>query len=43
VLDYPRYFDVEGPRVSGFARNMLGYPVNAQYWDAGTGRTSKVR
>ncbi len=33
-LDYPRYFDLEGPRVTGFARNMLGYPVNAEYWDA---------
>ncbi|HEY6327676.1 MAG TPA: peptide ABC transporter substrate-binding protein [Candidatus Cybelea sp.] len=33
ALDYPRYFDVEGPRVTGFARNMLGYPVNAENWD----------
>ncbi len=33
-LDYPRYLDVEGPRVTGFARNMLGYPVNAETWDA---------
>ncbi len=32
-LDYPRYFDLEGPRVTGFARNMLGYPVNAEGWD----------
>jgi len=33
-LDYLRYFDAEGPRVAGFARNMLGYPVNAESWDA---------
>jgi ABC-type transport system substrate-binding protein len=41
-LDYPRDFDVEGPRVTGFARNMLGYPVNAEVWDAATEPTSKV-
>lgn len=33
ALDYSRYFDVEGPRITGFARNMLGYPVNAEAWD----------
>ena len=33
-LDYPRYLDVEGPRVTGFARNMLGFPVKAEAWDA---------
>jgi peptide/nickel transport system substrate-binding protein len=32
-LDYPRYLDAEGPRISGFARNMLGYPVDAENWD----------
>ncbi len=35
-LDYTRYFDVEGPRVTGFSRNMLGYPVNAEEWDLAT-------
>jgi peptide/nickel transport system substrate-binding protein len=33
-LDYTRYFDVAGPRVAGFGRNMLGYPVDAEHWDA---------
>ncbi len=33
-MDYARFFDVLNPRVSGFARNMLGYPVNAETWDA---------
>ncbi len=33
-LDYTRFFDAVGPRATGFARNMLGYPVNAEYWDA---------
>lgn len=32
-IDYTRYFDDVSVRVSGFARNMLGYPVNAQAWD----------
>lgn len=33
-LDYLRYFDVTNRRVTGFARNMLGYPVDAETWDA---------
>ncbi len=33
-LDYLRYFDVMNSRVSGFARNMLGFPVGAERWDA---------
>ncbi len=33
-LDYTRYFDAVGPRAVGFARNMLGYPVGAETWDA---------
>jgi peptide/nickel transport system substrate-binding protein len=33
-LDYTRFFDAVGPRARGFARNMLGYPVNAENWDA---------
>ncbi|MGB6602067.1 MAG: peptide ABC transporter substrate-binding protein [Candidatus Cybelea sp.] len=33
-LDYLRYFDVANGRVTGFARNMLGYPVDAETWDA---------
>jgi ABC-type oligopeptide transport system substrate-binding subunit len=33
-LYYYRYEDVVGSRVTGFARNMLAYPVNAQDWDA---------
>jgi dipeptide transport system substrate-binding protein len=32
-LDYVRFFDLANVRVSGFARNMLGYPVDAQNWD----------
>jgi peptide/nickel transport system substrate-binding protein len=32
-LDYPRYFDAVAPGVTGFARNMLGYPVDAERWD----------
>lgn len=32
-LDYIQYFDAAGVRVSGFARNMLGFPVNAESWD----------
>lgn len=32
-LDYERYFDAVNVRVTGFARNMLGYPVNAETWD----------
>ena len=32
-LDYVRWFDAVNVRVSGFARNMLGYPVDAQTWD----------
>jgi peptide/nickel transport system substrate-binding protein len=32
-LDYVRYFDAVNARVTGFARNMLGYPVDAQAWD----------
>ncbi|MGC2405582.1 MAG: peptide ABC transporter substrate-binding protein [Candidatus Cybelea sp.] len=32
-IDYTRYFDAVNVRVTGFARNMLGYPVNAQGWD----------
>ena len=33
-LDYLRYFDAANRRVTGFTRNMLGFPVNAQNWDA---------
>ncbi len=33
-LDYLRYFDVINSRVTGFARNMLGFPVSAERWDA---------
>jgi peptide/nickel transport system substrate-binding protein len=33
-LDYIRYFDAENERVTGYARNMLGFPVNSQDWDA---------
>jgi hypothetical protein len=33
-LDYLRYFDVMNSRVTGFARNMLGFPVGAERWDA---------
>ncbi|MGA2758824.1 MAG: peptide ABC transporter substrate-binding protein [Candidatus Cybelea sp.] len=33
-LDYLRYFDVMNLRVTGFARNMLGFPVGAERWDA---------
>jgi peptide/nickel transport system substrate-binding protein len=33
-LDYLRFYDAVDGRVSGFARNMLGYPVNAEEWDA---------
>jgi peptide/nickel transport system substrate-binding protein len=32
-LDYTRYFDVAGPRVAGFSRNMLGYPIDAEDWN----------
>jgi peptide/nickel transport system substrate-binding protein len=31
-LDYLRFFDVTNRRVTGFARNMLGYPVDAETW-----------
>jgi peptide/nickel transport system substrate-binding protein len=33
-LDYLRFFDVVNARVTGFGRNMLGYPVDAETWDA---------
>jgi peptide/nickel transport system substrate-binding protein len=33
-LNYTRYFDAVNSRVRGFARNMLGYPVGAEKWDA---------
>jgi ABC-type transport system substrate-binding protein len=33
-LDYLRYFDVMNSRVTGFARNMLGFPAGAERWDA---------
>jgi peptide/nickel transport system substrate-binding protein len=33
-LYYSRFLDVTSARVTGFARNMLGYPVNAETWDA---------
>jgi peptide/nickel transport system substrate-binding protein len=33
-LDYPKYFDVMNLRVTGFARNMLAFPVSAERWDA---------
>jgi ABC-type transport system substrate-binding protein len=33
-LDYLRYFDVMNSRVTGFARNMLAFPVDAERWDA---------
>jgi len=33
-LDYLRYFDVMNSRVTGFARNMLAFPVSAERWDA---------
>jgi peptide/nickel transport system substrate-binding protein len=33
-LDYPTYFDVMNSRVTGFARNMLAFPVSAERWDA---------
>jgi peptide/nickel transport system substrate-binding protein len=32
-LNYRTYFDALSPRVTGFARNMLGFPVNAEAWD----------
>jgi hypothetical protein len=32
-LDYLHYFDALNVRVTGFARNMLGYPVDAETWD----------
>jgi peptide/nickel transport system substrate-binding protein len=32
-LYYDRFLDVTSPRVTGFARNMLGYPVGAENWD----------
>jgi len=32
-LDYIRFFDVTSARVTGFARNMLGFPVGAESWD----------
>jgi peptide/nickel transport system substrate-binding protein len=32
-LDYVVYFDATSARVSGFARNMLGFPVGADNWD----------
>lgn len=34
-LYYETYFEGLSPRVSGFARNMLRYPVDPQRWDAG--------
>jgi peptide/nickel transport system substrate-binding protein len=33
-LTYFDYFDGVSPRVTGFARNMLEYPVDAEDWDA---------
>jgi ABC-type transport system substrate-binding protein len=33
-LHYITNFDVIGRRVSGFARNMLEYPVGVENWDA---------
>jgi peptide/nickel transport system substrate-binding protein len=33
-LTYTHYFDAENIRVTGFARNMLGYPVKPEIWDA---------
>jgi peptide/nickel transport system substrate-binding protein len=33
-IEYDRFFDAVNPRVTGFARNMLGYPVNPETWDA---------
>ncbi len=33
-LDYTRFFDAVNRRVVGFGRNMLGYPVGAEGWDA---------
>ena len=33
-LHYITHFDVMSPRVSGFARNMLEFPVGAENWDA---------
>jgi ABC-type transport system substrate-binding protein len=32
-LDYLRYFDAVNVRVTGFARSMLGFPINAPDWD----------
>jgi peptide/nickel transport system substrate-binding protein len=32
-LNYVVYFDAVNARVSGFARNMLGFPVGAENWD----------
>ena len=32
-LEYIRYFDAADSHVTGFARNMLGFPVNAESWD----------
>ncbi|MBV8498547.1 MAG: peptide ABC transporter substrate-binding protein [Candidatus Eremiobacteraeota bacterium] len=42
-LDYTRFFDAVGPRVQGFARNMLGYPVNAESWDAATENPARAK
>jgi peptide/nickel transport system substrate-binding protein len=33
-LDYLHYYDAVAERVHGFARNMLGYPIDAQEWSA---------
>ncbi len=32
-LDYVTFVDAARPGVTGFARNMLGYPVDAETWD----------
>jgi peptide/nickel transport system substrate-binding protein len=32
-LDYLEYYDAVSDRVSGFSRNMLGFPVDAEKWD----------
>lgn len=34
TLDYPNYFDVMNSRVTGFALNMLAFPVSPERWDA---------
>ncbi len=32
-LDYAEFYDAVSDRVGGFARNMLGFPVDAEKWD----------